>query len=133
MASESVGTARFSRDASGTRDTRSTSKQSIRSKTIKSTMAITMNNADTILQWIPEYRVIICREHKYAIGSVTQHLRIFHSGKDAEKRAVVTAFAGYDLHKPKDVPLPLANRTRRGQVDPTPKEERWASRTVNIK
>lgn len=106
MASESVGTARFSRDTSGTRDTRSTSKQSIRSKTIKSTTAITINNADTILQWIPEYRVIICREHKYAIGSVTQHLRIFHSGKDAEKRAVVTAFAGYDLHKPKDVPLP---------------------------
>jgi hypothetical protein len=30
-----------------------------------------MNNADTILQWIPEYRVIIYREHKYAIGSVT--------------------------------------------------------------
>lgn len=27
----------------------------------------------------------------------------------------------------------LANRTRRGQVDPTPKEERWASRTVHIK
>jgi hypothetical protein len=111
MASESVGTACFSRDASGTRDTRSTLKQNIRSKTIKSTTAITINNADTILQWIPEYRVIICRERKYAISSVIQYLRIFHSGKDIEKRAVVTAFAGYDLHKPKDVPLPLLLQT----------------------
>jgi hypothetical protein len=58
------------------------------------------------LRWIPEIRIIICCEHEYAIGSITQHLRIFYSGKDVEKRAVVTAFAHYDLHKPKDVPLP---------------------------
>jgi hypothetical protein len=109
MALEGTGAACFSgdaRDTRDTRDTRNTLKQSNRSKTIKSTTAITINNADTILQWIPEYRIIICRKHKYAIGSVVQHLRIFHSGKDAEKRAVVTAFASYDLHKPKDVPLP---------------------------
>jgi hypothetical protein len=111
MASESAGTARFSRDGWDARDTRSTSKQSNRNKTIKSTTAITINNADTILQWIPEYRVIVCREHKYAIGSVIQHLRIFHSGKDTEKRAVVAASASYDLDKPKDVPLPSPLQT----------------------
>jgi hypothetical protein len=58
------------------------------------------------LQWIPEYKVIVCREYEYAIGSVAQHLRIFRSGKDVEKREVVVAFAGYDLQTPKDVPLP---------------------------
>jgi hypothetical protein len=68
---ESAGAARFSGDAQDVRDTRNTLKQSIRSKTIKSTTAITIDNADTILQWIPEYRVIVCRDHKYAISSVT--------------------------------------------------------------
>jgi superfamily II DNA helicase RecQ len=103
MASESAEVARFSGD------TRNTSKQSSRSKTIKSTTTITVDNADAFLQWIPEYKVIVCREHEYAIGSVAQHLRIFHSGKDVEKREVVAAFASYDLQTPKDVlsPPPL--------------------------
>jgi hypothetical protein len=106
MTLESAGAACFSRDAQDMQDMRNTSKQSIRSKTIKSTTAITIDNADMILQWIPEYRVIICCDHKYAISSVIQHLCIFHLGKDAEKRAVVIAFASYDLHKLKDVLLP---------------------------
>lgn len=100
MAPENIEASRFGGD------TRGASKQSSRSKTIKSATTITVDNADEFLRWIPEYRIIICCEHEYAVGSVAQHLRIFHSGKDVEKRAVVTAFAHYDLHKPKDVPLP---------------------------
>jgi hypothetical protein len=100
MASESIEASRFSGD------TRSASKQSSRSKTIKSATIITVDNADEFLRWIPEYRIIICCEHEYAIGSVAQHLRIFHSGKDVEKRAVVTAFASYELQTPRHVPLP---------------------------
>jgi hypothetical protein len=100
MALESIEVRRFSGD------TRGASKQSSRNKTIKSATTITIDNADEFLRWIPDYRIIICYEHEYAIGSITQHLRIFHSGKDVEKRAVVIAFARYDLHKPKDVLLP---------------------------
>ena len=87
-------------------DTRKTSKQSSRSKRVKSDTVITVENANDFLQWIPEYKVIVCREHEYAIGSVAQHLRIFHSGKDVEKRKVAIAFASYDLQTPKDVALP---------------------------
>jgi hypothetical protein len=91
MALESAEVARFSGD------TRNKSKQSSCSKMIKSTTTITVDNADAFLQWIPEYKVIVCCEHEYAISSVAQHLRIFHSGKDVEKREVVAVFAGYDL------------------------------------
>ena len=100
MASESVEVARLGGD------TRKTSKQSNRSKTVKSNTVITVENANECLQWIPEYKVIVCREHEYAIGSVAQHLRIFHSGKDVEKRKVATEFASCDLQTPKDVTLP---------------------------
>jgi hypothetical protein len=65
MASESAEAARFSGDI------RNTSKQSSRSKTIKSTTTITVDNTDAFLQWIPEYKVIVCREHEYTISSIT--------------------------------------------------------------
>jgi hypothetical protein len=49
ITSESVGAVRFSGDAQDARDTRNTLKQSIRSKTTKSTTAIIINNVDTVL------------------------------------------------------------------------------------
>lgn len=72
----------------------------------KSSRAITVENAEEYLQWLPEYRIIICLEHQYAVRSVAHHLRIYHSGTDVVKKAVVALLASHDLHVPKDVPAP---------------------------
>ena len=74
---------------------------------LQSSLAITVENADEVLEWQPEYGIIICRDHGYAIGGVAQHLRLYHTGKDIEKKAVVELFSEYVLRRPKDVLLPL--------------------------
>ena len=75
----------------------------------QSTLEITLENAGEILEWQPDYGIIICRDHGYAVGSVAQHLRVYHPGKDIEKKAVIELFSQYVLCRPKDVlrPPPL--------------------------
>ena len=73
----------------------------------RSTLAITIDNAKETLEWQPEYGIIICRNHGYAIGSVAQHLCVYHAGKDTEKKAVVDFLSKHVLQNPKDVLLPL--------------------------
>ena len=72
----------------------------------RSTLAITIENAKETLEWQPEYSILICRDHGYAIGSVAHHLRIYHSGTDNDKKAVVDLFSEHVLCSPKDVLLP---------------------------
>ena len=99
MATPSVQPAR--RNATTTHST-----QNRTSSRLRSSLAITLENADEVLEWQPDYSIIICRDHGYAVRSVAQHLRSYHVGKDIEKRAVVELFSEYRLHRPKDVPLP---------------------------
>ena len=107
MATPSVQPAR--RNATTTHST-----QNRTSSRLRSSLAITLENADEVLEWQPDYSIIICRDHGYAVRSVAQHLRSYHVGKDIEKRAVVELFSKYRLYCLKDVPL-LTKRRQRGR------------------
>ena len=72
----------------------------------RSSLTVTIENVEEIFDWQPEYGIIICRDHGYAVGGVAQHLRLYHSGKDVDKKAVVERYSNHILRSPKDVPLP---------------------------
>jgi hypothetical protein len=72
---------------------------------------ITIENADEHLHWLPEYSVIVCSVHKYAIRNVATHLRDSHCGTKKQRQAVVDAYSKFVIRDPKNVPLPSPLRS----------------------
>ncbi|TKA60633.1 hypothetical protein B0A49_13140 [Cryomyces minteri] len=67
---------------------------------------ITLTNAELVLQYEPQHKVLICREHHYAVQNLAKHLKVYHVGDAREKRAVVGKYRQYAFLKPVEVPLP---------------------------
>jgi hypothetical protein len=67
---------------------------------------ITVENAGEILHWLPEYRIIICSQHGYAIQGIANHLRIFHKTSKKERLAITELYSQYNVREAKDVLLP---------------------------
>jgi hypothetical protein len=59
-----------------------------------------------MLTYLPTYRILICREHHYAIYSVDEHLKRYHKLPIVDRRAVINAYSNLSLLSPDQVPLP---------------------------
>lgn len=69
---------------------------------------INIENARQFLHYYAEFGVLICshNRHCYAVRSLENHLRLYHSGSTKEKKAVVELFRSCPLRDPSSVPLP---------------------------
>ena len=65
-----------------------------------------MEKASYLLLYEPTYRVIICREHQYAVQNLSRHLQDYHGGSIAVRKAVVESFSGFETVEPSQVQLP---------------------------
>ena len=68
--------------------------------------ALTADTADNVLHYEPEYKVLICKEHGYAVRNLCLHLRDAHTVSAEDRRLIVDKYAGLSLAKPVEVPLP---------------------------
>jgi len=62
--------------------------------------------ADGFLHYKADYRVLICKEHGYALRSLSTHLRDQHSIPAKARKAIVAKYNSYSLPGPKEIPLP---------------------------
>ena len=85
-------------------DTRDTESRSAQNIVVKS--KITIHNADDLLHYEAPYKVLVCKYHQYALQNLRNHLRTEHSGTAKEKEAVANKYAGLEILKPAEVPLP---------------------------
>ncbi|GAB7357797.1 hypothetical protein MBLNU459_g0613t1 [Dothideomycetes sp. NU459] len=69
-------------------------------------MQITVENCTRILQYEEQYKVIICREHGYAVRNLARHLRESHLGKAKDKQQVVRMFSDCEVADPREVLVP---------------------------
>jgi len=67
---------------------------------------ITIDNADDWLQYELQYKVLVCKYHRYAISNLASHLRTKHSGTLKEKAAVVRKYSYLQILNPTQVQLP---------------------------
>ena len=68
---------------------------------------LTMAGADDFLQYEPKYKVLICRQHRYAVRNLDRHLRDEHKAIHLKKRrAIVERYARCELREPAEVQLP---------------------------
>ncbi|KAK4947069.1 hypothetical protein LTR66_014220 [Elasticomyces elasticus] len=67
----------------------------------------TAENIDELLQYEPDYKVLICKDHGYALQNINRHLEKHHSIAAKERKAIVRKYAHYPLLEPSHVPLPL--------------------------
>lgn len=59
-----------------------------------------------MLTYLSTYRVLICREHYYAIYSVDEHLKRLHKLPAVDRRALLSTYSSLSLLSPDQVPLP---------------------------
>jgi len=67
---------------------------------------VTAGNADAILHYEPEHKVIICTQHRYAVRNLDHHLRDQHAVSVKERRATIQRYDQFEVLEPADVPLP---------------------------
>lgn len=67
---------------------------------------ITTDTVDRFLHYIPEYKVLVCKEHCYALRNLDLHLRDSHTIAVGDRRAIAGRYAALSLAKPAEVPLP---------------------------
>jgi hypothetical protein len=72
----------------------------------KKSVRITAANAKEYLVYLPEYGVLVCKVHQYAIRQLENHLRIAHQGSLQDRREVTQAFADCPIRPPNTVTLP---------------------------
>ncbi|KAK5200476.1 hypothetical protein LTR16_006035, partial [Cryomyces antarcticus] len=70
----------------------------------------TAANIEELLQYEPDYKVLVCKDHAYALQNVNRHLEKYHSIAAKERKAIVRKYAQYTLLEPSRVPLPLPLR-----------------------
>lgn len=61
--------------------------------------------ADGFLHYEVDYQVLICKEHGYALRSLTMHLRDQHSIPAKARRAIVAKYTRFSLSDPKEISL----------------------------
>lgn len=59
--------------------------------------------ADSFLHYEADYKVLICREHGYALWSLSTHLRNQHFIPAKARKAIVEKYNSYTLLDPKDI------------------------------
>jgi hypothetical protein len=61
-------------------------------------------------EYIPEYKVLICRKHKYAVKGLDRHLKDAHGlRKKGDRQPILDKYSSLVLLEPKDVPSPPDN------------------------
>lgn len=70
------------------------------------TPIITLENAEDILHYIPQYKVIICSQHCSAVRNVARHLQEYHFGDPKDKSAISRQFRQYEVLSPALIQLP---------------------------
>lgn len=90
-----------------------TQHESTPASTTASTTAATTNTnssstepPDWFLYYDPDYKVLICKEHGYAIRNLRLHLRDYHSIRQKIQKEIVKKYSEYALLGPRDVLLP---------------------------
>ncbi|KAK5111072.1 hypothetical protein LTR85_012291 [Meristemomyces frigidus] len=73
--------------------------------TSHSSAATTENDIVDPLCYLPDYKVIICREHG-GVRNWSNHLRTFHSLDAARRKLLARKYGRLAVLKPADVPLP---------------------------
>ncbi|KAH7020668.1 hypothetical protein B0J12DRAFT_746545 [Macrophomina phaseolina] len=68
--------------------------------------ALTAETAGDALHYEPDFKVLICKEHRYAVRNLDQLLRDAHLVTAKDRRAIVEKYAGLALARPEEVQLP---------------------------
>ena len=59
-----------------------------------------------MLEYLPQFKVLICTEHRHALQNVGRHLQDYHAGSAKERREVLSQYSQFELAGPQDVQLP---------------------------
>ena len=59
-----------------------------------------------LLHYEEHFKVLICKEHGYAVQNLAQHLYKLHTIEASVRRQIVQEYSGLELLDPKHVPLP---------------------------
>lgn len=65
-------------------------------------------SAIDILVWLPEYQVLVCRQHKTAVQNLNTHLCRQHSLPVTEKKQLLKEFKEKNSLPPDEIRLPAA-------------------------
>lgn len=65
-----------------------------------------VQSADSFLHYEADYKVLICKEHGYALRNLSTHLRDHHSIPAKARKAIVAKYHSYPLLDPKEISLP---------------------------
>ena len=69
--------------------------------------AATVTVGDDILSYEPEFKVLICKQHQYAVRNLYNHLRDEHKTIPiVERRVIVERYTRCELEEPAKVQLP---------------------------
>ena len=71
---------------------------------------ITSENAVKKFCYLPNYRALICWEHKTVIQNLNTHLQKYHTASAEERRAIVCRYSGWWIKNPAEIELPLSIR-----------------------
>jgi len=64
------------------------------------------DNTQELLHYEPDYKVLICQEHGYALQRLDSHLRDYHPITLKQRKAITRKYAQHELLEPTSVPLP---------------------------
>lgn len=65
-----------------------------------------MAEAVDTFEYLEDYRVIVCKEHGYAVQNLRWHLLKYHVFRQDARKAIVQKFDGLPLVPPQEAPLP---------------------------
>lgn len=60
----------------------------------------------SILHYEEQFKVLICKEHGYALQNLAEHLRKHHAVNAQDRQQIVQEYSNFELLRPQDVPLP---------------------------
>jgi len=72
----------------------------------RGTRLLTLENCVQVFEYLPEYQILICKEHGGAVYSWKRHIRKEHAGTAKELKAVIEKFSALKLLHPSKVLLP---------------------------
>ena len=57
-------------------------------------------------EYLTDYRLLVCKEHEYAVRNLKTHLRLQHTYSTTVKTAVIQHFQGHEIRNPEGVVVP---------------------------
>jgi len=77
--------------------------------TLTENIQVTAQNADEVFEYLPRYKVLVCKTHRYAVRDLDEHLKRLHKTAIAERRAITSHFADCERigHAQVTLPPPL--------------------------